>query len=761
MVPVVKRLRQLEELCSKYPDLLRQIDTDYRKIHLLPEAKVLQQEIEALKSNDNKCLNIGIVGRVKAGKSSLLNAVFFDGQDILPKAATPMTASLTVITYGQNKAEIELFSKEDIQRIAAISADYERTLLQKNEEQIKKNQTKLRRKLTPEEQQKIRLGIEVKLRSTSMGGYHRLYQDIKRCPLYNKVMSTDEPLTITLQANTPNAIAAELNKYVGSSGENHAVTKSAILELNMPELEGIRIIDTPGLNDPVPSRSQRTLDFMSRCDAALIISPTGQFMSADDLLLMNSLLQEHSIKSINVVASQADYAMISDLPEKCGHQFKAAFDKLSADMSSSLQTALSGDNSPALKEQLQGHPVILSSSICYVIQKKQIANESLNEAEDLVLNNFKRDYADFESSECQNHCLKMLSGIESVKERIAKARMDKERILEERSNEYEIQQGKNISTYQDALYTEIEKAFNDFKTLLSVENVERQLKSLQRFREAAEIEINQAVETTYKDLRKNIDQRLKRESENFINTSSSSAHSSIQTHYYNEDHESGFLWWKKKWTTQETEQSIDTNLVRRELFTALTSMQDKIKYDILEEIIPNWIKYAGIAVTRVLDTLENKYAKKGFDEFSFDPDDYKDAITGAIYTIRNKLPKLDLSDFDFNGDKNLPINTHDPFNTTFLFTRSVRTRSGKLTGYEVQEFIDEVEKFLSEIQRKFNQRVNKYIEELDIISKNINFNADLFDSIETKLEECKEKLKDRDKTIHLYTECLAELQKIK
>ena len=34
-------------------------------------------------------LNIGIMGQVKAGKSTFLNALLFDGRPILPEAATP------------------------------------------------------------------------------------------------------------------------------------------------------------------------------------------------------------------------------------------------------------------------------------------------------------------------------------------------------------------------------------------------------------------------------------------------------------------------------------------------------------------------------------------------------------------------------------------------------------------------------------------------------------------------------------------------
>ncbi len=43
---------------------------------------------------ENRGLKVGIIGRVKAGKSSLLNALIFEGKDVLPKAATPMTLVL-------------------------------------------------------------------------------------------------------------------------------------------------------------------------------------------------------------------------------------------------------------------------------------------------------------------------------------------------------------------------------------------------------------------------------------------------------------------------------------------------------------------------------------------------------------------------------------------------------------------------------------------------------------------------------------------
>ena len=54
--------------------------------------------------SENRKLRIGVIGDVKAGKSSFLNALFFNGEDILPKACTPMTAALT-----KNRTQVSTF----------------------------------------------------------------------------------------------------------------------------------------------------------------------------------------------------------------------------------------------------------------------------------------------------------------------------------------------------------------------------------------------------------------------------------------------------------------------------------------------------------------------------------------------------------------------------------------------------------------------------------------------------------------------------
>ncbi len=92
---------------------------------------------------ENRGLKVGIIGRVKAGKSSLLNALIFEGKDVLPKAATPMTASLTVLKYAQNlSAEAQFYDEQDIEELKKDHERYEKKFKKIVSEEVKKLEEK-------------------------------------------------------------------------------------------------------------------------------------------------------------------------------------------------------------------------------------------------------------------------------------------------------------------------------------------------------------------------------------------------------------------------------------------------------------------------------------------------------------------------------------------------------------------------------------------------------------------------------------------
>ena len=87
------KIKDTEDVLDKHQELF-----DPEKLAEFKQiSSALKQNVELAKQDSRK-LSIGIIGAVKAGKSSFLNACIFDGKEYLPKAATPMTAALTRFT---------------------------------------------------------------------------------------------------------------------------------------------------------------------------------------------------------------------------------------------------------------------------------------------------------------------------------------------------------------------------------------------------------------------------------------------------------------------------------------------------------------------------------------------------------------------------------------------------------------------------------------------------------------------------------------
>ena len=71
-----------------------------------------EQQKEMLTKLEQDRLTIGVIGQMKCGKSTFLNAFVFE-EDVLPAATTPMTAALSVITYGPEKRIVAEFYTRD------------------------------------------------------------------------------------------------------------------------------------------------------------------------------------------------------------------------------------------------------------------------------------------------------------------------------------------------------------------------------------------------------------------------------------------------------------------------------------------------------------------------------------------------------------------------------------------------------------------------------------------------------------------------
>ncbi|MBL0455237.1 dynamin family protein [Aeromonas veronii] len=227
-------------------------------------------------------LNIGIMGQVKAGKSTFLNALLFDGRPILPEAATPKTANLTKVVYGDRYSlHVEYYNQNEWREITDLA-----------ERQGDSDEIKVAREL-------------VTMASASGLGLAEHWQRF-----------SDNEATDILFAEDIAGLQGLLNQYAGNDGRYTALVKSTVLTLPSEELKGFEVVDTPGMNDPVQSRSQKTRDYMANCDVVFFLSRCSQFLDESDVSLLSEQLPNKGVKRLVLVAGQFDSAIDDDGPHR-------------------------------------------------------------------------------------------------------------------------------------------------------------------------------------------------------------------------------------------------------------------------------------------------------------------------------------------------------------------------------------------------------------------------------------------------------------
>ncbi|GAA8157899.1 hypothetical protein HpBT123_12920 [Helicobacter pylori] len=318
---------------------------------------------------ENRGLKVGIVGRVKAGKSSLLNALIFEGKDVLPKAATPMTASLTILKYAQNlSAEAQFYDEQDIEELKRDHERYEKEFKEIVSKEVKKIEEKQQGLLnkakgvmggigkafsgnkSDEEAPKERiLSDEEILKKAQKIAKNELDNDAKLTASYDQYermkksgLINPKDLETRIQADSLEELNQKLYQFVGKEGKFMHYTKAVQISLNNPNLKSLEIIDTPGVNDPIASREERTKDLLKECDVVFVIIPSSQFLSeSGDMDLFDRVSNKESIQEIYFVASQTDSTIVGEA-EKFDRNLKTAVINTQKILSSQLNKTMEG-----------------------------------------------------------------------------------------------------------------------------------------------------------------------------------------------------------------------------------------------------------------------------------------------------------------------------------------------------------------------------------------------------------------------------------
>ncbi|WRA99276.1 dynamin family protein [Helicobacter pylori] len=723
---------------------------------------------------ENRGLKVGIIGRVKAGKSSLLNALIFEGKEVLPKAATPMTASLTILKYAQSlSAEAQFYDEKDIEELKRDHERYEKKFKEIVSEEVKKLEEKQQgllnkakeglnnfgkllsrnksdeeapkqKNLSPEEirerAQKIakkELDDDAKLTAS-----HDQYERMKESGLINP-----KDLKTRIQADSLEELNQKLYQFVGKEGKFMPYTKAVQISLNNPNLKDLEIIDTPGVNDPIVSREARTKALLKECDVVFVISPSNQFLTDSDMDLFDRVSKKEGIQRVYFVASQADSAVCAPSEvENSRHHLPTALENAQKILSSSLNATMSllkkkYPHQQEIFESAIKNGVILTSGICFSMYqdfKNRASWERKKEEYQLAWENLTNDYPDtFDSDEAREN-LKRLSNMGAIKERLEEAAKEKENITSQRLQEYLKAQANNLSSLVANLLEELESEKDRIKNA-DLKKISEQLKEYDKLANEIKDKSHEAYREYTGELLESIRKSLNSDLEKFIKAAKNSAarEKEEKTEYYTERvKQDGFLgdvksffgnlFGEKSWGYDEVERSREITIVKAGAVVDYLEEMNRECQEILNKSVRTFESdFRKGIYQKVFPVLRGII----HDDSLIDERELKksvDAVTDKI-----KFKKFDYAD-------KLP--------------KKVANATGMLKDDDAIEFMSAAERYVRDFTRQAHDDADTYV---DGLRKNLlgqNFGSNL-------ISKLVESAKDLKKQAENQQESLAQIEK--
>ncbi|WRC89379.1 dynamin family protein [Helicobacter pylori] len=709
----------------------------------------------------NRDLKVGIIGRVKAGKSSLLNALIFEGVEVLPKAATPMTASLTILKYAKTlSAEVEFYSPKDIAELKNEHERYVREFQRMVGEEVKKqkqsfsNMAKERLKnvskmlsgnksdkAAPKERilsdeeilEKARRIAKNELENDArlVSSYDQ-YEKMKKSGLLNT-----ETLDPRIQANSLEELNQKLLQFVGANGKFMPYTKAVQISLNNPNLKDLEVIDTPGVNDPIASREERTKALLKDCDVVFIVSPSNQFLTDSDMSLFDRVSNKEGLQEIYFVASQADSAVLSMSEVEKSHQhLPTALENAQKALSSQLNSIMGAliENYPNQREIFEKaikNGVILASGVCFSMYKdfnNQASWESKKEEYYNAWRNLTNAYPDaFSSDDKSKESLLFLSNMSAIEERLEKAAQKKEKIISQKLQDYTQSQANNLHKFIAQLLQDLEEEKKRVKNA-DISAIKEQIKVYENLSGNIKMKFREAYEEFILHFINNIRAGLEETLKKAIQTAKVGAREEEEEERYTErvkqeglfgSFKRKFLWWADDDAGYDEVERTRATIKAGAVLDYLTEMHERCESALNDSAKSFKIVFRKELYAKVFKQLREIISDDLIDEVAF-----KKSVMAVLDSIEFK-------EFDYT-DK-LP--------------GEIRGKTGNLKGDEANAFIQSVEKHLRDFEAETRKDVKGYIQGLRENLERQNFASDTLQKLQKDMQNLHNQVQNKEQSI--------------
>ncbi|GAA7375495.1 dynamin family protein [Helicobacter pylori] len=726
----------------------------------------LEKTLQKMQAKDRD-LKVGIIGRVKAGKSSLLNALIFEGVEVLPKAATPMTASLTILKYANTlSTEVEFYSPKDI---AELKNEHERYVREFNrivDEEVKKQKEKQslsnkvkegvknfgskvfsKNKSTEEAPKENILSDKEIVKRAERIAKEELKKDTKLVSSYDQYEKmkqsgslNTEKLDPRIQANSLQELNQKLLQFVGADGKFMPYTKAVQISLNNPNLKDLEVIDTPGVNDPIASREERTKALLKDCDVVFIVSPSNQFLTESDMSLFDRVSNKEGTQEIYFVASQADSTVLSmSEVEKSNQHLPTALENAQKALSSQLNNIMEKlienyPNQRKIFEKAIKNGVILASGVCFSMYKdfnNQASWERNKKTEEYhnALWNLRDFYPDaFNSDDKSKESLLFLSNMSTIEERLEKAAKEKEKIMSQKWQDYAQSQAKNLHHSLIAqLLQDLEEEKKRVKNA-DMGAIEKQIEAYEKLSGNIDMKFREVYEEFILHFINNIRVGLEETLKKAIQTAKTRSREEEEEEHYIERVKQGgawgsfkrnFLFWADDDAGYEEVGRTRATIKAGAVLDYLTEMHERCEGALNDSANSFKVVFRKELYAKVFSQLREIISDDLIDEMAF---------RKSVHAV---LDRIEFKEFDY-ADK-LPS--------------EIRGKTGNLKGDEANAFIQSVGNYVRNFEAETKEDVKGYIQGLRESLEKQNFASDTLQKLKENMQNLHNQVQNKEQSI--------------
>ena len=739
----------------KLIEISKKLEEVIEKSDLYDSIKIFKNEFSILETSDlektilsmdeeNRVLKIGIVGRVNAGKSSLLNALVFDGKDILPKAATPMTAALTKLEYGEIiEANVEFYTQEDIDSLKTYYNKYEEKFEKLKKEKLDELKEKEIKKLKVAEiDEYTKNNIEQKSENIANREMKKDEQLFSSYDQYSKIKASNLSLNElkkfeNIQADNIDSLNKKLYDFVGADGKYMPFTKSVTIKLNNENLKDIEIIDTPGINDPIASREERTKELLKNCDVIFVVSPSGQFLSSEDIDLLDRITKKEGIQEIYIIASQIDNQLYGSEKEKNRGDLLKVLESIKNTLTKSMKDVITEQikqfpYQEDIFDKFMKNDVLYSSGATYSMLQRFEDKENWDDNLNHIWKNLNQHYKDyFSDDESAKANLYLLSNMQNIQNALKEVREKKDEIIRKRKEEFIKAKLNSFEKYNKSIQKDIKEKIEKIKSS-DIKDIKTKKDNLLKVKSQTSEAVNWKYEDFLDANKRNLNILLVKEVNKYFqnNNDEISKSEDTKTESYIKDH--GLFSWRFGDDRYEKISYdivvVKAGMIQNALEDLSLYIENSMKNSISEEV--NSLK--GNIYKQIMQVLEKNDGDKNLD------------LHQIQKSVRNIISSLRIPEINYTNK--LP---------------NELKKSGTLKGREAEDFIERAKNYAKSFQRNIIRDIEKHLNTLFGSLKQHNLGEEIFSHYKKEIENLENDIENIEQSLVKNEYILKQLESIK